>query len=92
MNNKYLIEDLRDFREWAESNIYEVPIELPDVLSCAADVIENMEKHIEVLQKEVEIGQGFVASRIKVERLEHNHKEKEGSRYESEFQDGTCFQ
>ena len=54
MNNKCLIENLRDFREWAESNIYEVPIELPDVLSCAADVIENMEKHIEVLQKEVE--------------------------------------
>ena len=54
MNNKCLIEDLRDLREWAESNIYEVPIELPDVLSCAADVIENMEKHIEVLQKEVE--------------------------------------
>ena len=54
MNNKYLIEYLRDFREWTESNIYEVPIELPDMLSCAADVIENMEKHIEVLQKEVE--------------------------------------
>lgn len=54
MNNKYLIEDLRDFKEWAESNIYEVPIDLPDVLSRAADVIENMEKHIEVLQKEVE--------------------------------------
>ena len=54
MNNKYLIKDLRDFREWAESNIYEVPIELPDVLSCAADVIENMEKHIEVLQQKVE--------------------------------------
>ena len=54
MNNKSLIKDLRDFREWAESNIYEVPIELPDVLSRAADVIENMEKHIEVLQKEVE--------------------------------------
>ena len=54
MNNKCLVEDLRDFREWAESNIYEVPIELPDVLSCAADVIENMKKHIEVLQKEVE--------------------------------------
>lgn len=54
MNNKYLIKDLRDFREWAESNIYEVHIELSDVLSCAADVIENMEKHIEVLQKEVE--------------------------------------
>ena len=55
MNNKCLIENLRDFREWAESNIYEVPIDLPDVLSCAADVIENREKHIEVLQKEVEI-------------------------------------
>ena len=54
MKNKCLVKDLRDFREWAESNIYEVPIELPDVLSCAADVIENMEKHIEVLQKEVE--------------------------------------
>ena len=55
MSNKCLVEDLRDLREWAESDIYEVPIELPDVLSCAADVIENMEKHIEVLQKEVEI-------------------------------------
>ena len=55
MNNKYLIEDLRDFKEWAESNIYEVPNDLLDVLSRAADVIENMEKHIEVLQKEVEI-------------------------------------
>ena len=54
MNNKCLIENLRDFREWAESNIYEVPIELPDVLSCAADAIENMEKYVEVLQKEVE--------------------------------------
>ena len=54
MNNKCLIENLRDFREWAESNIYEVPISLPEVLSHAADVIENMEKHIEVLQKEVE--------------------------------------
>lgn len=54
MNNKCLIEDLRDLREWAESDIYEVPIGLPDVLSRAADVIENMEKHIEVLQKEVE--------------------------------------
>ena len=54
MNNKYLIEDLRDLGEWAESNIYDVPVNLPDMLSRAADVIENMEKHIEVLQKEVE--------------------------------------
>ena len=54
MNNKFVIEDLRDFREWAESNIFDVPIDLPDVLSRAADIIENMEKHIEVLQQEVE--------------------------------------
>ena len=54
MNNKCLIENLRDFREWAESNIYEVPIDLVDASTRAADVIENMEKHIEVLQKEVE--------------------------------------
>ena len=54
MNNKCLVEDLRDLGEWAESNIYEVPIGLLDALTRAADVIENMEKHIEVLQKEVE--------------------------------------
>ena len=54
MNNKYLIEVLRDLGEWAEDNIYDVPVNLPDMLSRAADVIENMEKHIEVLQKEVE--------------------------------------
>ena len=54
MDNKYLIEVLRDLREWAESNIYDVPAYLPDMLSRAADVIENMEKHIEILQKEVE--------------------------------------
>ena len=55
MNNKYLIEDLRDLGEWAEDNISEVPIDLPDVLSRAADVIEIMEKHIEVLQVEMKI-------------------------------------
>lgn len=54
MSNKEAIESLRDYREWAESNIFDVPIDLPDVLSNAADIIENMEKHIEVLQQEVE--------------------------------------
>lgn len=54
MDNKSLIENLRDYREWAESNIFEVPIDLPDVLSEAADVIENMGKHIEILQQEME--------------------------------------
>ena len=55
MNNKYLIEDLRDLGEWMKDNISKVPIDLLDAPSRAADVIENMEKHIEVLQKEVEI-------------------------------------
>ena len=54
MNNKCLVEDLRDLGEWMKYNISNVPIDLVDVPSCAADVIENMEKHIEVLQKEVE--------------------------------------
>lgn len=54
MNNKCLIEDLRDLGEWVEYNISNIPIDLASVPSCAADVIENMEKHIEVLQKEVE--------------------------------------
>lgn len=54
MSNKEVIENLRDFREWAESNIFDVPIDLPDALSAAADTIENMGKHIEVLQQEVE--------------------------------------
>lgn len=53
MSNKEAIESLRNYREWAESNIFDVPIDLPDVLSNAADIIENMEKHIEVLQQEV---------------------------------------
>ena len=55
MNNKYLIEDLRDLGEWMKDNISKVPIDLVDAPSRAADVIENMEKHIEVLQKEVDI-------------------------------------
>lgn len=54
MSNKEVIESLRDYREWAESNIFDVPIDLPDVLSRAADIIENMGKHIEILQQEVE--------------------------------------
>ena len=55
MNNKCLIEDLRDLGEWMKDNISKVPIDLVDAPSRAADVIENMEKHIEVLQKDVEI-------------------------------------
>lgn len=54
MISKDLIEDLRDYRDWAEVNSFEVPIDLPDVFSDAADTIENMGKHIEVLRQEVE--------------------------------------
>lgn len=36
-----LVNDLREYAEWAEANIWEVPITLPDVLSTAAEVIES---------------------------------------------------
>lgn len=36
-----LVNDLREYAEWAEANIWEVPITLPDVLSAAAEVIET---------------------------------------------------
>lgn len=40
MTNEALIESLREYAEWAETNIREVPINLPDVLNRAAEVIE----------------------------------------------------
>ena len=36
-----LVNDLREYAEWAEANIWEVPITLPDVLSTAAEIIET---------------------------------------------------
>lgn len=36
-----LVNDLREYAEWAEANIWEVPITLPDVLTAAADIIEK---------------------------------------------------
>lgn len=36
-----LVNDLREYAEWAEANIWEVPINLPDVLTSAAEVIET---------------------------------------------------
>lgn len=41
-----LITTMREYAEWAESNIYEVPITLPDVLREAAEIIEKLEKEI----------------------------------------------
>ena len=36
-----LVNDLREYAEWAEANIWEVPITLPEVLTAAADIIER---------------------------------------------------
>lgn len=41
-----LISTLKEYAEWADSNIYEVPITLPDVLREAAELIEKLEKDI----------------------------------------------
>ena len=37
-----LIEDLEELAEWADENIYEVPINLPDTLRDAAGAIKNL--------------------------------------------------
>ena len=37
-----LIEDLEYLAEWGESNIYEVPINLPGTLRVAAGVIKDL--------------------------------------------------
>lgn len=41
MTNEALISSLREYAEWAEANIWEVPIDLPETLKAAADLIEN---------------------------------------------------
>ena len=41
MKNEVLIARLWEYAEWAEANIWEVPITLPDVLKEAADFIEK---------------------------------------------------
>lgn len=38
-----LIAMLREYAEWAEANIYDVPIMLPDDLRAAADMLEKGE-------------------------------------------------
>lgn len=42
-----IVEELRFLGEWAEANIWEVPIMLPSTLREAANIIEEM-----LLQKE----------------------------------------
>lgn len=41
---KELIEELRGGAEWAEANIYQVPIMLPNYLAQAAGAIEQLAK------------------------------------------------
>lgn len=38
-----LISTLREYADWADENIYEVPITLPDDLRSAADMLEKGE-------------------------------------------------
>lgn len=42
MTDEELIQELRENAEWADANIWEVPIFLPDALRMAADRIEAM--------------------------------------------------
>lgn len=44
METSELIKELREHAEWADANIWEVPINLPDVLRQAADEIEKTQE------------------------------------------------
>lgn len=46
-----LVKALRENAEWAEGNIWEVPIMLPDNLKQAADAIEELQRQIIVTKK-----------------------------------------
>lgn len=47
-----LIENLREYAEWADANIWEVPLMLPDYLRQAADLIEEQQKQLEELRRQ----------------------------------------
>lgn len=48
-----LIATMREYAEWADANIWEVPIMLPDVLREAADELERLsEPEVAVYDKE----------------------------------------
>lgn len=40
-SHKEIAATLREYAEWADANIYEVPIMLPDDLRTAADMLEK---------------------------------------------------
>ena len=41
MTMQELVAQLHEYAEWAEANIWDVPITLPNVLTTAAEVIEK---------------------------------------------------
>lgn len=43
LSRKEIAAILREYAEWADANIYEVPIMLPDDLRTAADMLEKGE-------------------------------------------------
>lgn len=43
MNYDSLVQDLLEYADWADSNIYEVPITLPDVLREAGKLIQTLD-------------------------------------------------
>lgn len=42
MKPEYLIGRLREYAEWAEGFCWDVPIDLPDTLKAAADLLEKL--------------------------------------------------
>lgn len=51
MSECELIKNLREYAEWADANIWEVPLMLPDYLRQAADLIEEQQKRLEELRR-----------------------------------------
>lgn len=43
LSHEEIAATLREYAEWADANIYEVPIMLPDDLRTAADMLEKGE-------------------------------------------------
>lgn len=50
MSTCELIENLREYAEWADANIWEVPLMLPDYLRQAADLIEEQKRQLDDLR------------------------------------------
>lgn len=50
MSTCELIENLREYAELADANIWEVPLMLPDYLRQAADLIEEQKRQLDDLR------------------------------------------